>query len=575
VNNHPDWQDDELSAEEVRQLRRRRLLQRLLVIGLPILLLLALAVALGVPRFKEWRALQFAERADELRAQGQLQEAFNNASSAMQVRPGLPAARRAYAAVLLAAGKPEGLSVLQEMVNDGVATPDDRLLLAEGALASGQVALAERETFHLLQHGELTPQALYLLARIRLAEQRVPDAMQALQESIEAGGGDEPALLMARWQMAANTEASVEAAVDLLRPLARRPDRVGLQALLVLVTSPALRSEEGPGWVGALREHPEADDEQKLVAASAEIQLEPMAYARVVAETVARYRDVSPEQRAHVTRWLNQQREYATVLEIIDPAEAMSRSDLFLIRLDAMAGLGDWAGIGDLLRGDNLPLQTPVIMLYRGRAAREVGESESAAGYYRRAVIEAARTPDLMWYVIDYLQRVGEDRVLEQELLRLTANPATAREAFQALVPIVQRRRDAVELHALYRQMLERLPADPVVQNDERYFAVLAGERPDVRGGRELVDQHPQMFAYRITLALAHLRNGQAAEALGVFDGVTLDPAQIQPYQRAVLAAVLGANGREEEARQLAASVPADIVTVEEMALLAPWLPTP
>ena len=53
--------------------------------------------------------------------------------------------------------------------------------------------------------------------------------------------------------------------------------------------------------------------------------------------------------------------------------------------------------------------------------------------------------------------------------------------------------------------------------------------------------------------------------------GVTLDPSQIQPYQRAVLAAVLGANGRENEARQLAASVPGDAITTREFALIAPW----
>jgi hypothetical protein len=62
-----------------------------------------------------------------------------------------------------------------------------------------------------------------------------------------------------------------------------------------------------------------------------------------------------------------------------------------------------------------------------------------------------------------------------------------------------------------------------------------------------------------------------AGGALRVFDGITLDPAQIQPYQRAVLAAVLGANGRAEEARQLARDVPEESVTTREIELIAPW----
>jgi hypothetical protein len=105
-------------------------------------------------------------------------------------------------------------------------------------------------------------------------------------------------------------------------------------------------------------------------------------------------------------------------------------------------------------------LQVPVVLLYRGRAARETGDPESSATFYSRAVIEAARTPDVMWYVINYLQRVGEDKVLEQELQRLTQNPATAKQAFQALVPLIQKRQDAEELFELYDRMLKLLPAN-------------------------------------------------------------------------------------------------------------------
>lgn len=563
--------DEDLSAEEVRQLRRRHLIRRLLLVGLPALALLVVAAAVAVPRVKEWRARQFAEQAHALLAEGKLQEAFNNAASAVQMRPGSADARRSYAAVLLAGGKQEGVVVLRQLAADGLATTDDRIDLAEAALRFNDPATAEREALYLMQQGGNTSRALYLLARVRLAQRKLPDALQALRESIEAGGGADPSILLARLEMAANTEESIGSALELLRPIAQQPDRSGLEALLVLLASPALKSGEGPGWVAALRNHPEADDEQKLVSASAEIQLDPAKYADVVQRTVAEYRDGPVETRAQLARWLNQNREYESVLEVISADEAATRSDLFLIRLDAMAGGGDWPGIGELLKGESIPLQSAVVLLYRGRAARETGDAEASALFYRRAVIEAARKPDVMWYVINYLQQVGEDSVLEQELARLTENPATARQAFQALVPIVQKRQDAEELYQLYDRMIRLLPADPVVRNDHRYFAALTGRRADVSGARELVDQQPGMLAYRITLALTHLKNGQPEAAMRVFNGITLDPAQIQPYQRAVLAAVLAANKREDEARQLARSVPGDVVTAQEAELIAPW----
>ena len=567
----PAFNDEELSAEEVRQLRRKKFVRRLLTLGVPALVLVVVAVALAVPRIKDWRARQFATQAFLLRQEGKLQEAFNNAAAAVQLRPGLPEARRAYAGMLLAGGQSEGLGVFNQLVADGFATTEDRLELAEAALRFNDAATAEREALYLLQQGQNTPRALFILARVRLMQQKLPDALQALRESIESGGGPDPSILLARLQMAANTQESINAALDLLRPLARQQDKAGLEALMVLVASPALKTAEGPGWVAALRSHPEAGDEQKLAAASAAIQLRPAQYAGIVRRTMDEYRDGPVETRAQLARWLNQNREYDGTLEVISAGEAALRSDLFLIRLDAMAGRGDWAGIAEVLKGENIPLHSSVVLLYRGRAARETGETDFSASLYRRAVIEAARTPDIMWYVINYLQRVGEDRVLEQELLRLTDNPATARQALQALVPIVQKRQDAGELFGLYERMLRLLPAEAAVQNDHRYFAALTGRRADVSGGRELVDRHPRMLAYRITLALAHLKNGQPEAAMKVFDGITLDPAQIQPYQRAVLAAVLGANGRADEARQLARSVPADAVTVQELELVKPW----
>lgn len=566
--------DEDLSAEEARQQRRRRLVRRAAAIGIPAVAITAIALALAIPRIKDWRARQFTAQAEELLAAGKLQEAFNNASSAMQLRPASAEVRRTYAKVLRQSGNAEGVDILRAMVDEGAGEPRDRLDLADAALAFGDAALAEREALALLREDEKNPEALLRLARVHVARQRGAEAEETLRTAIGAGAGPEAAILLARLLYAANRPEAAAEATNLLRPLAARSDQSGLEALLALLASPAAPTAEGPGWIAALRAHPEATDEQKLAAAGAEIRIDPRRQAEVVRRTVSEYGGGTPDQRAQLGRWLNQQREYDEVLELIGAEEASTRSDLFLIRLDALAARGEWETIGRLLRKDGVPLQVPVVLLYRGRAARESGDAEAAVALYRRAVIEAARTPDVMWYVINYLQRVGEDETLERELERLTDNPATARQAFQALVPLVQKRQDAGELFGLYDRMLGRLPAEAAVQNDHRYFAALTGRPPDVDGARDLADREPGMLAYRITLSLLLLKSSRPAEALAVFDGVTLDPGQIQPYQRAVLAAVLGANGREDEARQLAASVPQGSVTAEELELIAPWRDT-
>jgi tetratricopeptide (TPR) repeat protein len=563
--------DDDLGDQEVRQIRRRLIMRRVLIIGLGALVILFVVLGLGLPRIKEWRARDFAAKADQLLAEGKFQQAYNNASSAVRMRPDMPEAQRSYARVLLAAGRVEGVAVLQQLLESGHGTPQDRLQLAEAGLRLGDLSLAEREASQVLLKGTNTPEPLFLIARIRLAQQRPADAMQALQECLAAGGGAQPAILYARLLFALNTPESATKASDLLKPLAQQKDEAGLEALMVLITSPALKSPEASTWIQDLRAHPLASDEQKLSAASAEIQLQPTFNAEVVKRVVAEYGKGSIEQRMQLARWLNQRREFKQVLELIPAEEATTRADLFLIRLDALAGQGDWPALATLLAGPNLPLQPPIVLLYRGRAARETGSPEEAASLYRRAMIESAPTPEVMWYVINYLQRVGEDVVLEQELIRLTDNTSIARQAFEALVPLVRKRQDAEELYRLYQRMIKALPAERIVQNDQRFFAALTGRPPDLAGAQELVNLEPNMFAYRITLALTLLKADQKEAALKVFDGITVNPAEIQPYQRAVLAAVLGANGRDTEARQLALSVPGDQVTTKEFEMITPW----
>lgn len=563
--------DEDLSAVEIRQIWRRRFYRRLLTLGVPALFILIIITALAIPRVKDWRARQFAEQANTLRLQGKLQEAFNNAATAIQMRPTLADSQRAYAAVLVAAGKAEGIPVLQQLIDEGKATAQDRLNLAEAGLHFADLALAEREATWLLDQKEKAAEAFLVLARVRLAQNRSADAEHILKQCLDVGGSDNAVILLAQLKFAANASEAAKEAVSLLQPLTTKKGAMGLAALMVLLNSPAISLPEAASWVKAAHAHPLINDEQKLALASAEIQVTPAASSDILHRMIEEFRSGTPAQRVLLGRWLNHNHQYAETLKVISPEEAMSHRDLFLIRLDAMAGLGDWTGISTLLDEPNLPLQTPFAMLYRGRAAREVGDSATAATYYRRALRDPTLSPEVLWYVVGYLNRIGEHQVLEQELNNMTSNPTLARKAFEALVPLVQARQDAEEMYKLYERMILILPSDYAAQNDLRYFAALTKHRIDTTGAQELVKAEPRMLAYRITLALTLLREGKNAEALHVFDGETLNPADIQPYQRAILAAILGANGRESEAQDLATNIPGDSITTQEMELIKPW----
>ena len=73
---------------------------------------------------------------------------------------------------------------------------------------------------------------------------------------------------------------------------------------------------------------------------------------------------------------------------------------------------------------------------------------------------------------------------------------------------------------------------------------------------------------HRTTLALAWYRLKDPARALQVYQGGDYDWSLALPSNRAVYAAVLAANGKRQEARQLAQSLSPDRLRKEEQALI-------
>jgi hypothetical protein len=74
---------------------------------------------------------------------------------------------------------------------------------------------------------------------------------------------------------------------------------------------------------------------------------------------------------------------------------------------------------------------------------------------------------------------------------------------------------------------------------------------------------------HRTFLALARLKQNRAADALAVYDDITVARGALTPSALAVHAAVLAANGRKEEAKSEADQIRADQLLPEERQLIA------
>jgi predicted Zn-dependent protease len=128
--------------------------------------------------------------------------------------------------------------------------------------------------------------------------------------------------------------------------------------------------------------------------------------------------------------------------------------------------------------------------------------------------------------------------------------------------------------------MSKQWPNDTGIRNAAVYAGLISGSLSPAAAQatmEPLVREYPKEISYRATLALAYLKQGRKAEALGAFgESVNITAtAPARPSTLAVHALVLNANNMSTLARIEADQVPAGALIPEERTLLNPLLKNP
>jgi hypothetical protein len=118
-----------------------------------------------------------------------------------------------------------------------------------------------------------------------------------------------------------------------------------------------------------------------------------------------------------------------------------------------------------------------------------------------------------------------------------------------------------------------RTPDDPNAADQLAYLSLLLGEDVDKNFAiaKKLNEQYPNRLSYRVTTALGYLRQHDPASALAQFKApVPIDWKRTLPAWRAVYAAALLASDRNDEARDIIATIPRDRLNPQERELIGP-----
>jgi hypothetical protein len=603
--------NDLLLDPELRHRQRKR--RRLLKIGGSIALGLLLVLVLARPTrhaIKAWQARRHAAEAFRLIEDEKWVEAQKEAGAAYLLRASEPEAIRAVARFLSRTRQPEALGFWKALREKESLSRQDLRDEATAALTAGDAALAEAAVKELSGKMEGGPGAADHLLAAQVATQN--GRREVAADHLEKVVADPKAtarqqLQAAIFQLAIVTpdlphgKETQTAAWTRLTKLARRRDAVALDALTILaqqilsrpneiVIDPAIMPDEEV--VQALQSHPRSGAPQKLLALDLEMHADGAQRDALIEQAIATWGKAGNEPLAVLARWLNGKGEYQRELDTIPLQRALQTRELFLQRLDALGALGQWDEIKRLLQEETFPLDPVIERMYLARCNQQLGEITAAKNNWQRAIEAAADDQQKLLFLADYAEKNGATEIAAAAYDRIARDTPRARAAQQGRLRLAQQARNTQKIHTILAEMLKQWPDDTAIQNDEAYTRLLmAGakdegkrQKEEVSGlppitnneepitverlAEDLVRLEPASLPHRTLLALARLKTGQPAKALEVYSGLHIPPNAAPPSAIAVHAAVLAANGQEEDAQKEAAQIKPDQLLPEEQVLI-------
>jgi hypothetical protein len=592
---------------------RRKWGRKLIIWGIPCVLglvLMGVFGSKGIESLKVWRARKLVDFAAVQKKSGNAAEAKNLLLQAFALTRSDIVVLRAMAEDY-ASSPSEALQFLQVVALSKDAAKDDRLKLCRVALETRLLSYASAEFEKMLQDptSKEDSEMAELCARYLTLQGQAKKALEWTKSQTagpdpKAGGGpaknqqvsppgQNARLNLVRAKLLLDAvqpdEASMKRTADEVTQLilaaikngskSEEREAVLLLSRLVVTLAPVRECVGAEGMQDlSVRLKKFADEpgwEAKLVEADLEISLKPESKVPTLERLTEEAKTAEESSRLELARWLNirGEPERSQKLAESDPAQ-LNKRDWFLIRLDAMAAEKKWKEIESvLLEPKGVPIEEILGRLFLWRCAKELGKPAAEIEASRARILEAGKKqnsgPD--FFAAGYLEKMGDRETAAAIYQKYVADESMSGPAFVGLVRCIGA--DPKKTSALrdtLEKMLAKYPHLSEAKNDLAYLNLLESKKikESVQAAAMLVTDSPQVLAYRTTMALAELVQGNLKEAESVYRGVEVDWAKVSPGWAAVRACVLGANGKNEEARRIVSVIRADALREGERALL-------
>jgi hypothetical protein len=358
--------------------------------------------------------------------------------------------------------------------------------------------------------------------------------------------------------------AEVVEIIDSLLDTPLRKDALAF-ALNEVNTTPANRQR----WAAAAMEKVDIDNPALLPAAAVLVRSGQKTPQQIHEQLRPLYDAAPLERRAAYALWLTGSGLPKEALTLITVQEAGESTAAFGARTEALFAMENLdAVLAAVDAGGNVDADVRLAAKARAEYARGRGPQGGAAAL-REAMAAAAQSRRLE-FIIPSGDALGAANVVDEKLAELCGDPAVADYVFRVARDRFSRSGRTSLLTASLERARAASPQSAAVQDYVRYLALTGDEEVSLEETAAACASEPANVTFRITHALNLLENNRSAEALGIFDDITVFADRLPPGQLAVIAAVLAASGDNQRARAAAVSVDPALLSPGEYALILP-----
>ena len=364
--------------------------------------------------------------------------------AAYQLSPDQPEALRAVARYLTRLHSIEALDFWKELSRKTSLTRLDTRDEAMISIIAGDIALAHTA---VRRTDRLTRRTGDWLLAARLAIQKnLPEEAKSYLEKIVADSrateSEQFRAALLQLSLADISPSERANALTRLGKLAEGKTATSLDALVVVAqntlsapvdSSDTTRSEAGR-LASALENHPLAKAKHKLLAFDLRIHADPTQREQLISRAIGDWKDSGPADRLDLARWLNSKGEYQRTIDSIPLEKAVQSSDLFLQHLDALAGLGRWNEVQQLLRSGKFPLEPFLEAMYLARCNSQLGEQTASANNWQRALEAAQGDARKLITLAQYAEQNNNTEIAEAAYNRAAAAAPKLRMALASMV---------------------------------------------------------------------------------------------------------------------------------------------